>query len=92
MNKQHTALQWLEETILDELDAIMNERSKAHGRFETEADRAAGRAAARETLRRRWLSTLEVTPENIARAEELQLMGAAAVRSGVRSMFDKGLN
>lgn len=75
-----TALEWLQETILDECDAILDERQRAKGLEPTDAQRAAGRAA----MRKRLAAMLR----DEETAEKMRNAGAESVRAAVRRMYE----
>jgi hypothetical protein len=75
-----TALEWVLQTILDELDAIIDERDKARGIVRTQAARQAGRKAMEPKVR--------VMLRNEEAATELRSAGADNVRAAVRRMYE----
>ena len=72
-------LKWLEEIILNELDAIIDDRSVVRGVTRTPAQKQAGR----EAMRKRVAPLL--TNETVA--HELMEMGELHVRAAVRRMY-----
>lgn len=83
-NVNESALEWLERVILDELDAIIDERLAAKGKFHTPNQRLVGR----EAMRKRIAPILKDEP----RAAELQALGEARVRAGIRRIYNSGLS
>lgn len=79
-DRMQTALEWALETILDELDTILDEKNNARGIVWTEAARLAGRKA------------MEAKVRDVLRNEEaakaLQAAGAEQVRAAVRRMYE----
>lgn len=75
-----TALEWVLTTILDELDAILDEKDRDRGIVRTQAVRMAGRKAM-EPMVRAMLRSEEA-------AAELRSAGAANVRTAVRRMYE----
>jgi len=75
-----TALEWVLTTILDELDAILDEKDRARGIVRTQAARMAGRKAMEPKLR--------AMLKNEEAAETLRSAGAANVRAAVRRMYE----
>ncbi len=86
------ALQWLEEVVLDETGAILDERDAAYGVVRSDEAKAAGREAARMSMRTKWLAKLEHSPESERQAAELKAMGETAIRQAVRKMYQEGLS
>ena len=76
-----TSLEWALETILDELDLIVDEREADKGIVRTQAARMAGR----EAMRRRVAAIVK----NEQAAIELRNAGPEKVRAAVRRMYDK---
>lgn len=74
------ALEWVLETILDELDQIVDEREAAKGIVRTQAARAAGREAMRQKV--------VVLLKNEQAANDLRKAGAKHVRAAVRRMYE----
>lgn len=75
-----TSLEWALETILDELDLILDEKDNARGIVRTEAARIAGRKAMEAKIR-------DVL-RNEEAAKALQAAGAEQVRAAVRRMYE----
>jgi predicted nucleic-acid-binding protein len=75
-----TALEWVLETILDELDTIIDERDMARGIVRTQAARQAGRKVMEQKVR--------AMLRNEEAAVELRSAGADNVRAAVRRMYE----
>lgn len=75
-----TTLEWALETILDELDAIIDERARARGVVHTQSAREAGRKAMEPKVR------AMVRDEDAATI--LREAGAEKVRHAVRRMYE----
>jgi hypothetical protein len=75
-----TALEWVLETILDEIDTIIDKRVRACGGVDTQAAMDAGRKAMEPTVR------AMVRSETAARM--LREAGAEKVRHAVRSLYE----
>lgn len=76
-----TALEWLLETILDELDQIVDEGDAAKGIVRTQAARRSGREAMRQHV--------AAALKNEATASELRNAGPEKVRAAVRRLYNK---
>lgn len=78
-----TSLEWALETILDELDAILDEKNNARGIVRTEAARLAGRKAMEPKLR------AVIANEDVAK--QFQAAGPEQLRAAVRRMYESNL-
>jgi hypothetical protein len=82
-----TDLEWVLETMLDEMDTIIDERDTARGiHYRTAEARKAGRDAMRKSL----LKSLK--DDDGANVAKLRAMGADRVRAAVRRKYNSGVN